>query len=55
MFARTLTAVLIPASSVLLLASLAHAQPRERSGAEVVTAQCSQVPRGGLARRAEDR
>ena len=40
MFAKTLTVVLIPASSVLLLASPAQAQPRERSGAEIVKAQC---------------
>jgi len=48
MFAQTLTAVLIPASSVLLLASLAHAQPRERSGAEVVKAQCVKCHEAGL-------
>jgi cytochrome c5 len=48
MFARTLTAVLIPASSVLLLASLSHAQPRERSGAEIVSAQCIKCHEAGL-------
>lgn len=48
MFAQTLSAVLIPASSVLLLASLAHAQPRERSGAEVVKAQCVKCHEAGL-------
>ena len=48
MFARTLTAVLIPASSAALLLSLAHAQPRERSGAEVVKAQCVKGHETGL-------
>ena len=48
MFARTLMAVLIPASSVLLLVSLAHAQPRERSGAEIVKAQCVNCHGTGL-------
>lgn len=48
MFAQTLSAVLIPVSSVLLLTSLAHAQPRERSGAEVVKAQCVKCHETGL-------
>ena len=48
MFASTLTAVLIPASAALLLTSFAHAQPRERSGAEVVAAQCVKCHEAGL-------
>ena len=48
MFSQTLTAVLIPASAVLLLASLSHAQPRERSGKEVVQAQCVKCHQAGL-------
>jgi len=48
MFAQTLTAVLIPASAALLLASPAQAQPRERSGAEVVAAQCVKCHETGL-------
>ncbi|HTG96759.1 MAG TPA: c-type cytochrome [Burkholderiales bacterium] len=48
MFSQTLTAVLIPASAVLLLASLSHAQPRERSGPEVVKAQCVKCHEAGL-------
>jgi cytochrome c5 len=48
MFAQTLTAVLIPASAALLLTSFAHAQPRERSGAEVVAAQCVKCHETGL-------
>jgi cytochrome c5 len=48
MLARTLTAVLIPASAALPLASLAQAQPRERSGAQVVAAQCVKCHETGL-------
>jgi len=48
MFAQALTAVLVPASAALLLASLAQAQPRERSGAEVVAAQCIKCHETGL-------
>jgi cytochrome c5 len=48
MVARTLTAVLVPASAALLLAGPAQAQSRERSGAEVVAAQCSKCHEKGL-------
>jgi len=48
MFVQTSSAVLLPALSVLLLASVAQAQPRERSGAEVVKAQCVKCHEGGL-------
>ena len=48
MFSRTLTAVLIPASALSLLANLSHAQPRERSGPEVVKAQCVKCHEAGL-------
>lgn len=48
MLSQTLTAVLIPASAVLLLASVSHAQPRERSGPEVVKAQCVKCHEAGL-------
>ena len=48
MFAQALTAVLVPASAALLLASLAQAQPRERSGSEVVAAQCIKCHETGL-------
>jgi cytochrome c5 len=48
MFARTLTAALIPASAALLLASSAQAQPRERSGQQVVAAQCVKCHEAGL-------
>jgi cytochrome c5 len=48
MFGPTLTTVLIPASAALLLAGLAQAQPRERSGAQVVAAQCIKCHESGL-------
>jgi cytochrome c5 len=48
MFGPTLTAVLIPASAAVLLAGLAQAQPRERSGAQVVAAQCTKCHESGL-------
>jgi len=48
MFGSTLTTVLIPASAALLLAGLAQAQPRERSGAQVVAAQCIKCHESGL-------
>jgi cytochrome c5 len=48
MFSRTLTAVLIPASALLLLVNQSHAQPRERSGPEVVKAQCIKCHEAGL-------
>lgn len=48
MFGPTLTTVLIPASAAVLLAGLAQAQPRERSGAEVVAAQCVKCHETGL-------
>jgi cytochrome c5 len=48
MFGPTLTTVLVPASAALLLAGLAQAQPRERSGAEVVAAQCVKCHETGL-------
>jgi cytochrome c5 len=48
MFARTLTAALVPASAALLLASPAQAQPRERSGEQIVAAQCVKCHQAGL-------
>lgn len=48
MFAQTLSAVLVPASAALLLAGMAHAQPRERSGAQIVAAQCIKCHETGL-------
>jgi cytochrome c5 len=48
MFARTLSAALLPASAALLLASPAQAQPRERSGEQVVAAQCVKCHQAGL-------
>ena len=48
MFGPALTTVLIPASAAMLLAGLAQAQPRERSGAQVVAAQCIKCHETGL-------
>jgi cytochrome c5 len=48
MFVRTLTAALVPASAALLVASPAQAQPRERSGTQVVAAQCVKCHEAGL-------
>ena len=53
MLPKTLTAVLLPA----LLAGFAQAQPRERTGAEIVAAQCGKCHEAGLhgAPRIDDR
>ena len=48
MFAQTLSAVLVPASAAVLLAGFAHAQPHERSGAQIVAAQCTKCHETGL-------
>jgi cytochrome c5 len=48
MLGPTLTTFLIPASAAMLLAGLAYAQPRERSGAQIVAAQCIKCHETGL-------